>query len=503
LFIALFLLIANGRMDSGDSNAELQGALNLIRSGTFGTDQPYTNPEIQSLFVRSASGRYYESHDIGNSLLMLPDAWIAVTAAKNFPSLDLKGVAGSYSDSALILAKSLCSLSSTIFSAIACFFLFRLFHLFAPRRTSMALALLLPFGTYYAGYFRSCWDVVPACNAFCILLYYMTVMCAAEKPQASTALWAAFWCAVTCLFRYSMLPFLGLGMAMVFWTNRHRFSLSSYLRSLAVFATTLLPTLLFNLVRMGSLLKPATMSPQFSSQNGLSSNILPGAIGLLISPNRGLFVFSPLLLLVFALPWCWNALPPSIRTLFKCLTPGVFLYYLMISGLRNWGTAGWGPRYLLPVLPLIFLAASFVLTTLCNRARAWRLTTGVIIVAACSLALPALIVNYTAAMNSDPMAIDTGAREPRQILYTLDSLIHSLQGRSSTTADLRTQEATVTFPDLAATRIFLVLHKKSAAMAAAFAIIYLLAIASVIYGLIRSKCSTQATTALMPASRHT
>jgi len=484
LFMILFLLIANGRMDSGDSNAELQGAFNLVRSGSFGTDQPYPDLEIQSLFVRGVSGRYYESHDLGNSLLMLPAAWVAVTITTMLPSLNLKGVAGTYSDSSLIIAKTLCSLTATMFSAIACFFLFRLFRLFLGWRTSVALASLFPFGTYFAGYFRSCWDVVPACDSFCILLYFLTVMFAEERPENTTPMGAALWCAIICLFRYSMLPFLGIGMGLVFWRNRHRFHPIAYLCSAVVFLITLLPTLIFNLVRMGSLLKPATMSPQFSAQNGLSANIIPGAIGLLVSPNRGLFVFSPLLLLVIALPWCWRALPPPIRSILKSLTPGAFLYYVMISGLRNWGAAGWGPRYLLPFLPLIFLASAFVLTTLWNRARHWRAVSVLMIVVACCLSLPAILVNYTSAMNSDPTAIDTAARTPRQILDTLHALHLSLQGRSPERTELRAQEAAATFPDVAAARLFHALQGKSEGLALGFAATYLLAIAFVIYRLV-------------------
>ena len=326
---------------------------------------------------------------------------------------------------------------------------------------------------------------MPACNAFCLLLYFLTTMFEAEKPKATAPMWAAFWFGFTCLFRYSLLPFLGLGVALVFWQNRRRFRPSHYLWSVGIFTATLMPTLMFNFVRMGSWLKPATMSPQFAAQNGLTADVLSGAVGLLISPNRGLFVFSPMLLLLFTLPWCWKTFPAAIRSTTVCLAPGTFLYFLMISGLRNWGAAGWGPRYLLPVLPLLFLGAGFALAILWKRHRTWRAISLISVILAGSVAVPAILVNYTAAMKSDPAAIDTQARAPRQILDTIEALISGLQGRSAATGELRAQEATVMFPDLAVTRVILMVSKKSHGAAIGVLAVYLLALTAILYGLTR------------------
>jgi hypothetical protein len=265
----------------------------------------------------------------------------------------------------------------------------------------------------------------------------------------------------------------------VFFLFRKHNRVSVYLYSLVVFALMLLPTMLFNLVRMGSLLKPATMSAQFADQNGLTGNIIPGAFGLLASPNRGLFVFSPILLLVFALPWCWKALPLPVRSLLTGLAPGAILYYLLIARLRNWCAAGWGPRYLLPVMPIIFVASGFVLASLWQRGRIPRILAIVLIAISCACAIPAIVVDYTDAIRPDAAAADPNSRSPRQIIDTYTSLASSLRGRPGVTANANDQGAPTVFPDLAASRVAAALKNKSHVAEVGFILIYIALMASV------------------------
>jgi hypothetical protein len=235
---------------------------------------------------------------------------------------------------------------------------------------------------------------------------------------------------------------------------------------------------------MGSVLKPASLSPQFADQTGLTWNILPAVIGLLVSPNRGLFVFSPLLLLLTALPWAWKEVPHAIRAVLTCLAPGMFLYFMLISRLLNWGAAGWGPRYLLPVFPALFVATCFVLARLWNCGRVWRSIASVIVLISCSLAIPAILVNHTAAIRADAKAIDPDADVPRQIFDTLHSLGAGLGELSKPESNAPNMEPTVFFPDLMATRVFVLLRGKSAGVASVFVGVYVITLVLVLYELL-------------------
>jgi len=90
--------------------------------------------------------------------------------------------------------------------------------------------------------------------------------------------------------------------------------------------------------------------------------------GLLISPGKGLLVFSPVLLLGFlGFPSFWRR--SRVEALFIA---GAFLVYLALYSLIpvSWhGGVCWGPRYLLPVMPLMLIPGAELLQ---KREKPWR-----------------------------------------------------------------------------------------------------------------------------------
>ncbi|HYU36086.1 MAG TPA: hypothetical protein VEW48_28335 [Thermoanaerobaculia bacterium] len=84
----------------------------------------------------------------------------------------------------------------------------------------------------------------------------------------------------------------------------------------------------------------------------LQHDLLAGLGGLLFSPTRGLFVFSPFLLfLVLA----WRHLPRDRgeRGLFLAMSAGVILQLLLYAKADWRAGISWGPRYMTDLLPLL------------------------------------------------------------------------------------------------------------------------------------------------------
>ncbi len=92
--------------------------------------------------------------------------------------------------------------------------------------------------------------------------------------------------------------------------------------------------------------------------------ILEGIWGLLLSPGKSIFIYSPILL-VLILFW-FKIKKKIIAELVTALV--LFLIYLWFIGtllggpdyLVWHGDSSWGPRYLLPVLPLFFVVIAYI-----------------------------------------------------------------------------------------------------------------------------------------------
>lgn len=142
----------------------------------------------------------------------------------------------------------------------------------------------------------------------------------------------------------------------------------------------------FNFARFGSL-----------SETGYTRELLfrapwVGGYGLLFSPGRGLFIYAPMaLLLFFGLRPAWRHLP---RAFFWLLAALNLFYWLFYGSWFAWGgTWGWGPRFLLPILPLLMLYTAYPLDWAFGdgaAARApvrWAARTGIVALAALSVAV--------------------------------------------------------------------------------------------------------------------
>jgi hypothetical protein len=126
-------------------------------------------------------------------------------------------------------------------------------------------------------------------------------------------------------------------------------------RLLAIFLTTSLVCGLggyawYNTYRFGS---PVATGYQFSLGENFSTPPWIGFYGLLFSPFRGLFWFSPILLAApFGIGRSWAR--HRWETLVALCLSGFYIL-LFSAWWMWWGGFAWGPRFLLPVVPFILL----------------------------------------------------------------------------------------------------------------------------------------------------
>lgn len=98
------------------------------------------------------------------------------------------------------------------------------------------------------------------------------------------------------------------------------------------------------------------------------ASLLRGMIGLLFSPGRGIFWYNPALLLLLIFPSSMVGFWRRTRGL-GILFGGIGLCYLLFyARFPNWADGlSWGPRYIIPVLPLAFLAVGELMETLAAK----------------------------------------------------------------------------------------------------------------------------------------
>jgi hypothetical protein len=152
-----------------------------------------------------------------------------------------------------------------------------------------------------------------------------------------------------------------LGTYGLLWADRRRGALLA-----AAAALPMLLVLLYNLREFGNagggygLLGHASF---------FKHGLLPGVAGLLVSPTRGLFVFSPFLLfLVLA----WRHLPRGReeRRLTVAMSVAIVLEILIYAKVDWRSGLSWGPRYMTDFLPLLIWMLVPVVTALRGVGRA-------------------------------------------------------------------------------------------------------------------------------------
>lgn len=339
-FLVLLLLISSGRIGSGDTAAQFDSAVNFVRSGSLGVSEPFGF--IPELWVRSPGGEYYQCHDLASQLVLTP---AAILAKHTDPRIERPPIP----------ARVAASLTYSVMSAFTCWFCFLGLRAIVETRPALLLAVIFLIGTIFSAYSRSCWDVAGGCFGVAGLLGVVLHGVRRREFSCTHGALAGLCFAIACSFRFSLTPFLAISLGLLLYARRRAVSRRFLASAVTATAICLAPQLAFNYTRMGSPVRPATSAPQFDVNNALSGSPLLGAAGLMFSPNRGLIWFSPMFMLGAAYPMLRRSIPLEIRQAVESFLVGAVCYVLLIGAMRNWGAFGWGPRYLVPFLPVLYL----------------------------------------------------------------------------------------------------------------------------------------------------
>jgi hypothetical protein len=295
-------------------------------------------------------------------------------------------------------------LSGPIFTALSAVWLYRLSRALGYSRGAAALATLT-FGaaTMALVYSRLAMrEVVAGWGLLCALsaLHTATVKFPSpSRPRESPALICGIGLALMIGANAVYLSLLPVFAAILLIARRKRLAWRQAVRDLGLLAAPVAAVGValagYNYLRFGSVLE--TGYSFVPNQEGFTAPLWWGIAGMLVSPARGLLWYSPPVLLA---PIGWPRFHRTHTALSWTLLAAIAVHLVAFGAWWEWwGGYSWGPRYLLPIIPCLMLAALPVFQTACASARSAGVTlarvgVGVLLAAGVAVQVAGVVVDY-------------------------------------------------------------------------------------------------------------
>lgn len=249
-------------------------------------------------------------------------------------------------------------------TALTAWALFRLLlELGASLSRSLAIALVFAFGTLAWHYSTAIFSEPLVGLGLTAALYWLRRYQRDARPRWLVAAGTAT--ALTLLARWDSLLLVVAPLALyaVFQVVQARPARRDRAAALCVFGALIVPALAVNLwydwLRYGDIF---TITTTNALEGSFSTPLWSGLYGLLLSPGAGLLVYVPVLLASAAsLRGFIRHARPEALLLLSLLALRVFFY----ARWSSWDGRDWGPRFLVPLVPVLLLPL------ICLPARRW------------------------------------------------------------------------------------------------------------------------------------
>lgn len=346
----LYLLTSSGKFDIIDGYFRYLLARKIAFEGSLSLEEDRIST-YGEFTVRGKDGRFYSYFGLGQSLIMA------------IPLL----LIGKDNLLIFILSPLFASLTSLLFLDLLLLLGFR-------RSFALICSILLGTGTILFPYSKSTFDT--SIYTFFLLLTFLSCIKGSMKNDPIRFMISGFSGGYLLHLNPSgiiILPSILLLMILnIDGKNREIGFSKTILSKILPFFSGYLPLLLlffwYNHYRFGDIFETGH-TVNYTLEEHFANPLLIGLTGLLVSPGKGLFFYSPVLL--FAIPGIiplyrrWRSIALSIILL-------SFLFTLFHASLPFWhGDWCWGPRYLVPLTPLLFLPASLYLERVFGEWKGW------------------------------------------------------------------------------------------------------------------------------------
>jgi len=413
--VVLFSHFLSRNLTSGDSAYSIHTAMSIIKDGNIDLDEyeEVIKARTNHLHtVKQLNGHYYYAYPVGAPVLSIPIVFLVNEVLppllNSFPSVE-KYIRNRVNlQSGPIVSESIHSLVEVLIASIwialtACCLYFITIPILGTR-TSLFVIFIFAFCTSaWSSASRALWPHGP--SMFMLALTLLIIIRSEKKPFL---IWLA---SIPLAFSYIIRPtnIISVIVFTVFVFFRYRKFFWRYFLGLV---TLLGIYFVFSYKTYGALISPTYMNQGVMPE----PNFVEGLLGVLFSPSRGLFIFSPIFLFIFFGVFL-KIKKKQFTTHDNYLLAILICHWLMIGMFpRWWGVWSFGPRYFSDIIPYLiyFMLPAFEFPKLLKGAKRW-VYSGVLL----SFVVFGFFVHFRGAMHKD--VLDWNAF-PASIDLTLERL---------------------------------------------------------------------------------
>ena len=342
LFVLLVAVYFSSQdtVPGADSKWSVHIAMSIIKEGNTDLDE-YAEVigQDSSYRIRHVDGHLQSFYPLGAPLMAVPFVFAADVLAEQVHSLDLYHHLQTTYDS---LVQRIELLVASVISALFCVVVYFMGRIFLGRWQSLILVFLAAFCTsVWSTASRGLWQHGPGILMLSTALFL--ILAAEKKP------WLAQFASIPLAFSWVVRPTNSISIALfsVYVLIRFRKYFAQYLLWATLIAV---PALALNISVYGSVL-PAYYQP---GRVGLSGALFEALIGNLISPARGLLIYSSIFLFVMY-GIILKVKNSEFRMLDAFLLGILGLHWLAISASLEgwWGGHSYGPRLFSDMIPYL------------------------------------------------------------------------------------------------------------------------------------------------------
>lgn len=393
--LALYLLTGKGFSDLQDAEGTYLVTESLVERGSVALPESgaLTAGAVDRFHAhRGPDGRLYSQYWLGYPLFLVP--WYLLGKGAGVVAAGVGGKAAVVGEFLPRVAVNL----SLAFQTAALGMVLAALVLLLSRNLRLAVGTGLVYGLGTCAWPYAKAGFYEPFLGLCLLLCLYCLVCYALRRPHGVWLWAAGlvlgWGVAT---KPSLLLAAPGLLLYVLWRRLRPAPeqvgfRAPFWRELGLFGLGLLPwvvvVLAYNYARTGAWLNPGYSRGNYLPQLG-AHHYWPQFYAYLLGPGRGMLIYCPVVLVGL---WGWREgarrYPAELWAVL--LISAAYLLYHPSRGPDIWA---WGPRYLVPVVPLLLLPVAWGLLRL-GRTRGGRVALGVVIAVSVLIQVVGIVVPY-------------------------------------------------------------------------------------------------------------